>query len=107
MRSWEPAADVAHCPGCGAASVEVNEGRNDYYLGDLYRCTACGIGFHFTPADPAPVRVRGGESSGFAELLRESGHKALAQGADIFLAELERGGPDSGAVRVPIIRGDG
>lgn len=100
-----PTDDVRFCPSCGArGAIEVDRGRDDYYLGPIYRCGECREGFYHSEADPAPIRVSGDDThSPWTELLRESALEVLRPGAAIFLAEIGRTGTK--AARIPIIQG--
>lgn len=67
---WEPDNDLC-CPFCAERTVDVDEGRDDYYLGPMHRCRSCKQGFYLTAADASPPPVYDGPPSEFSNMLRE------------------------------------
>jgi hypothetical protein len=102
--SFKPTDEWRYCPRCCSAEIEVDESRDDYYLGPIFRC-ANGHGFYATPADPTPIPYR--EPPEDMKPLIATLKSALSAsperffGRSVLLAELARGDIRE-ATRVPI-----
>jgi hypothetical protein len=102
--SFEPTDEWGFCPACGAAGVDVDAARDDYYLGPIYRC-ANGHGFYVCEADPTPARAPSGPPGPFEEFLRSVPVAPVYSRQSILLSELASR-PAGVTFRVPIVRGE-